>query len=246
MAKKKKRKKRAPSSPAGTPDQPASNRAARKEAARRERERAIRAYKRRRLLRRSLIGGLVLALVAGGGVLIWSNVRQSSQAREEINALAEQVGCGDVEQADGPDGTQFDHVEQPPQYETTPASYGPHFTGTLDPGVSVYDVPFDPAFEFRAVHNLEHGYVIMYYRQEGESALPENVLTRLTDLAERENEVILAPHPTLADDENLVLVAWNRIRRCDVTGEAGTVQDVAEGFIEEFRDGPAAPEPAAG
>ena len=242
MAKKKKRKRKAPSAPSGGTVEPSTNRAARKEAARREREKAIRAFRRRRLLRRWAIIGLALAIVAAGGVLIWSNVRQSSQAREETDALARQVGCGGVQQ---PPDEGRGHVNQPPGYQNSPASSGPHASQQLDPAVSVYDVPFDPAFEFRAVHNLEHGYVIMYYKQEGENALAGNVVSTLADLAESERKVILAPYPTLGQDENLVFVAWNRVRRCEVTGEAGTVRNVAEGFIQEFREGPEAPEPNA-
>lgn len=242
MAKKKKRKKKSPSAAAGGGGEASSNRAARKEAARREREKAIRAHKRRRMLRRAGIAALAVAVLGGGGFLIWSSVRESSQAREELAGLASRAGCGEILEV--PEEGQ-DHVQQPPDYENVPATSGPHFAQWLDPAVSVYDQPFDPAFEFRAVHNLEHGYVIMYYKQEGENALPEDVLSTLTDVAESERKVILAPYPSLEDDENLVFAAWNRALRCDVTGDAGLTADVADGFIQTFREGSEAPEPTA-
>lgn len=243
MAKKKRKKKRRsgpPPAPAG-----ASDRAARKEEARRERERAIRAYRRRRLLTRFALVGLVLALAGGIAAFVFIQNRQSAEQRERADELAMQVGCGAVEQQEGPDGQQFDHIDQPPQYETTPASFGPHAGQTLPPEPAVWDQPFDPTFEFRAVHNLEHGYVIMYYRGEGEAALSQDVVSALGEIAGAEDQVMLAPHPTLPEGENLALVAWNRIRHCEVTGDAGAVADVARGFIEEFRDGPSAPEPQA-
>lgn len=241
---KKKRKKRTRAAPPAT-KAAASERAARKEAARRERERAIRAFRRRRRLVR---GGIALAVIAALAVpawLIFQNVRESRERRQEADALAAQIGCGEVQQEQGADGERFEHVPQPPEYQTTPASFGPHSGQTLPPEPAVWDQPFDPTFEFRAVHNLEHGYVAMYYRQDGEAALSQDVVSALAELAEGEDQVFLAPHPALPEGENLALVAWNRIRHCEVRGEAGATADVARTFIEEFRDSSTAPEPQA-
>jgi hypothetical protein len=67
-------------------------------------------------------------------------------------------------------------------------------------------------------------------------------VSAIAEIAESEDQVLLAPHPTLPEGENLALVAWNRIRHCEGTGDAGATADVARAFIEEFRDGSAAPE----
>lgn len=243
--KKKKRKKLAPTSPA--PARP-EEREARKEAARREREKAIRAYRRRRLVKRAAIVGLVVALVGGGGLLVVNAMRSSAERDERIAALAGEIGCGRILSDDAGDLVDqgSEHVPQPPEYENVPATSGPHFQEWLPPGESVYDVPFDPAFEFRAVHNLEHGYVIMYYEQEGEGALDQETLDELTSLARSQRKVIIAPYPNLQEDEDLVFVAWNRAQRCDVSGApAGDVREVAEYFVDRFREGSEAPEPNA-
>jgi len=243
MANKKKRKKRAPSVPLAAPEP--ADREARKEAAQREREKAIRTYRRGRLVKRVGIAALTLAVLGGGGFLVVNAMRSASQRDERIAALGTEIGCGTVQE---PPDEGTDHVNQPPQYANVPASSGPHAPPGqwLPPEVSVYDVPFDPSFEFRAVHNLEHGYVIMYYEQGGDGALSDDVRSELTRLAERERKVILAPYPNLAEDENLVLVAWNRAQRCDVaTDDAGDVVEVADYFIDQFREGPEAPEPNA-
>ena len=236
---KKKRKKRPRAAPPGAPKAAASERTARKEAARKERERAIRAYRRRRRLVRGGIALAIAAALAVPGYFIFQNVRESREQRAQGDELAAQIGCGEVQQDSGADGEQFSHVQQPPAYETTPASFGPHASQTLPPEPAVWDQPFDPAFEFRAVHNLEHGHVIMYYRQGG---LDPEIVSALAEIAEAEAQVMLAPHPTLSEGDNLALVAWNRIRHCQGTGDAATTADVARAFIEEFRDGPAAPE----
>lgn len=242
MAKKKRKKsqRRPPARPAGA-DPSAQGRAERKEAARRERERRVRAAKRRRLARRAVTWGIVVALIGGITAFIVVRNARESERREEILAIATGVGCGAPTQEPN---RGRDHVPAPPEYESRPATSGPHSGGALPPEVSVYDVPFDPTFEFRAVHNLEHGYVIMYHRQD---ALPDEVVDRLADLARDERKVIFAPHADLPEGENLVFAAWLWTQRCDI-GDDVDVDDlgtVAEAFIERFREGPDAPEPAA-
>lgn len=185
--------------------------------------------------------GVLVVLVAGiTGFVLYRNA-QESERREQLLAIATDLGCGEPTQE--PDRGQ-QHVPQPPEYEDQPAASGPHSASQLPPEVSVYDVPFDPSFEFRAVHNLEHGYVIMYYTQD---ALDQEVADRLADLARGERKVIMAPHATLPDGENLVFTAWRWTQRCDVPDDIdlGDLETVAQGFIERFREGPDAPEPHA-
>lgn len=239
---KKKRKKRPRAAPPPSDRAAASERAARKEAARKERDRAIRAFRRRRMLVRGGIALVIVAALAVPGYFIFRNVQEGRERRENADQLARQVGCDAVQQEADVDGQQFSHVPQPPEYDTVPASFGPHSGQTLPPEPAVWDQPFDPAFEFRAVHNLEHGYVIMYYRQ-GEGGLNQDVVSALGEIANAEAQVLLAPHPGLPEGETLALVAWNRIRHCEVTGDAEATADLARLFIEEFRDGSAAPEP---
>ena len=238
MAKKKKRKKRPSAGPGPQQEgQRTSARAERKEAARLERERRIRAIRRRRYLRRGIIGLVVLGAIGGITAFVLINNARESERREEAAALASTVGCQPANE-DVPDEGAA-HVPQPQPYQNVPASSGPHNASPLPPDVGFYDQPFDPTFEFRAVHNLEHGYVLMYYEQEGDNALPDDVAGDLRGLAESEEEVIMAPYPNLQEDENLVLVAWNTEQRCDVEGDAGDVRAVAGSFIDTYRNGPA-------
>lgn len=248
MAKKKRKKhqKKPAGRPASPPtsDETSAARAERKEAARRERERRIKAAKRRRLVRRATIWGSVVAIVGGiAGFIVYQNV-QEGQRREQVLAIASGLGCGEPTRY--PDRGQ-EHVPEPPEYQDVPATSGPHSASPLPPEVSVYDQPFDPTFEFRAVHNLEHGYVIMYYDQDEESGLDQGLVDRLADMARGEPKVFMAPHPGLGDDENLVLTAWRWAQRCDLGAGAETddLDTVVEAFIERFREGQDAPEPQA-
>ena len=152
-------------------------------------------------------------------------------------ALGGSENCGIV--AEEPDrGAQ--HLEQgeplPPD-SPRPATSGPHSPTPLPPDPHVY---FEPVDEAALVHNLEHGYVLIYYVAE---LLDSDVLERLTALAELEDKVIMAPYD-LGPDTALAFVAWRRIQTCgpNVTPDEAEVQAAA--FIGSFR-GPAgvAPEP---
>lgn len=242
MAKKKKRKKKTPDAAPSEKARDQSARAARKAAARRERERQMRAYRRGRFLRRAAIGTLAVGAVAAIVVIVILNTRESGQRREEALAIAAQIGCQEVEEQ--PDEGRA-HSDQPEPFSNVPATSGPHSASPLPSDVSVYEDPFDLSLEWRAVHNLEHGWVIMYYQPDGDDALGGEILSALTDLAEREEEVMLAPYPSLPQGESLVLTAWNRAQRCLVDGTADETVTVVEAFIDQFRNAGEAPEPAA-
>jgi hypothetical protein len=85
------------------------------------------------------------------------------------------------------------------------------------------------------VHNLEHGYGSMYYRSSGDAGLPTRVVRSLTELAEDETKVLLAPYPDLGEDEALALVAWDELQRCPSTVTASQATELAEWFIDRFR-----------
>lgn len=248
MAKKRrKRRARARPGPPRPEQQPSPARQERKEQARKERERAIRQYRRRRLLRRAAIWGALAAAVIVVAFLIIRAQGQQEEREREAAMLARQVGCGPVDREDGQDGQQYDHVQTPPAYSTTPATFGPHSGATLPSDPNVYDQPFTPEVEFRAVHNLEHAYVILYYRQDAEGSLAQPIVDELADSVRGEAKVLMAPHPSLETGTNLALVAWNRLQECDVAEntDPGQVVQAAESFIDLFRGAGSAPEPAA-
>lgn len=251
MAKKKRKRKRTdrPVSRAGmatavaepkSDDRP-SARAARKEQARRERERRIKQAKRRQRTRRAVRWGVVLAAAGGIGWFVWDQVQENREVQQRAAAAAARVGIGEVQEP-ADEGTQhLQPNDAPPQYGTTPATSGPHAPGPLPAEPKVYDQPVP---EVAAVHNLEHGYVLIYYRAEGEGALPEPVVAELEGLAEGETEVIMAPYEGLPEGTNLAFAAWTRLQDGQVPEDADPedVALVARAFIEEFKNGAAAPE----
>jgi hypothetical protein len=226
---------------------PVSNRQARKEAARKERERRIKAARRRARIRRAVRWGVVLGVGAAIAGFVWLRTTESRRIQDAAAAAAQTLGCTDIEDFGPKPGSQHLQPGQPPpQYETTPATYGVH-AGTTYQGPAVISNPVDPVLETNLVHNLEHAYVVIYYRPTGEGALPDEVRTALADLAESEDKVIVAPHPGIEDGQSVALTAWAKLQQCPgIQGDEGdAVLSVTRGFIDQFRGGGDAPEPSA-
>ena len=151
------------------------------------------------------------------------------------------VRCGPI-QALPSEGVE--HLPQgvsPPAYATRPAASGTHTDAALPPNIHVYDEPIP---EETAIHNLEHAYVLIYYRSDDAGALPSDVVDALADLAESESKVILAPYPALDPGTSLALVAWQRLQACGFTEDADAAVEVAGSFISRFRGAGVAPEPS--
>ena len=123
-----------------------------------------------------------------------------------------------------------------------PAFGGNHAGVALPPEPKVY--PQQPAEEI-AIHNLEHGYVLVYYSKEAQDGLDERIVVALEELVQGETEVLMAPYEGLA--EPLYLVAWGARQSLDPPADASPadVVDVAEDFIAKWKNGQYAPEAAA-
>jgi hypothetical protein len=220
----------------------------RKEEARKEREARIRRARRRVLLRRLSRVGIVVVLAALiAGFIYWQG-GEGRRVNEAAARAAERLGCSEAQDLPDEGREHLATGEAPPEYGSTPGTSGKHNASQLPPDPAVYDQPFDTVLESRAVHNLEHGYVILYYRQDGDAALPTPTVNALADLANGEDQVLLAPYPDLPQGESLSLAAWTHLQTCPplTPNDTDDVVAVAKGFIDRFKDGPDAPEaPAA-
>jgi Protein of unknown function (DUF3105) len=241
MAKKKKRKRRIQEAPAA-PLTPGA-RQERKEMARRERERIVRASRRRRLLARAGRWAAVAAVLAGISGFVGYRFMQDRTLLRRADAAAEALGCGEIQSPASEGRGHLQPGSPPPEYGTTPATSGTHSPSTLPPDVHVYEEPIPQPL---AVHNLEHAYVIIYYRAEGQASIPQNVRTDLAELAEGQEKVILAPNPELPEGTSLTFAAWTKLQECPRVTDAGAAVLAAEGFIKRFRGTSNAPEPSAG
>ena len=179
-----------------------------------------------------------MAVVAVAGAYVVSQELESRRVAQAAGRLAAQAGCTDVlEQPDAGGG----HLTagQTTTYPRHPATSGIHDQSPLPPVPRVYDQPVP---ETKAVHNLEHGYVVMYYRQGGDDGLPRGVQTALSDLAEETSKVIMAPYPRLERGQALAFVAWDELQQCPSTVKSSLAVGLARSFIDRFRSGGRAPE----
>jgi hypothetical protein len=86
-------------------------------------------------------------------------------------------------------------------YTTQPATSGPHSAFVVEPGVYRAAIPDEIA-----VHDLEHGHVVVRYSP----SIGTHALAALVDLARRyPRDVVLAPYPGLR--KPIALTAWGRI-----------------------------------
>lgn len=249
MAKKKRRKPHGSPRPSGqTTQQPspppgpaispaAAARRDRKEEARRQREAVMRGMRRREILRRVVIFGAAAAVVAGIAIFFVGRAQETSRLQETAEQAARAAGCSEVRVM--PDqGAGHLQVGQTFDYPDDPPTSGVHNPGALRAGV--YTEPVDVT---QAVHSLEHGYVVMWYRAEGEGALPQAVVDRLAGV--QEGETILAPYPELPEGTALAITAWNRLQECPAGITADQAATLAQAFFRQFKNS-TAPENAAG
>src|SRR5438093_7898334 len=148
--------------------------------------------------------GVLVAALALGYVLFIPAKSPGPVAAAALHA-GDAAGCGSVQTPakQAPGGLHLRPGQSQP-YDQHPATSGYHDPSPLPPDPHVYTgvIP-----ETRAVHNLEHAYVLIYYRRDGPGALSPEVVARLATLARGEARVIMAPYPLLPDGTALALAA---------------------------------------
>ena len=215
---------------------------------RRARERQRTGEARRSSVRRVVrLAAATLAVV----LVLQLLVRGDSPQPVAAAALAagRAAGCGRIltPAADAPGGLHIP-AGAPHQYSQEPATSGPHDPSPLPDTPKVLTEPVsDRAVggvvpESRAVHNLEHAFVIVYYRMDGPDALPTGVVDSLAALVRGEDRVLMAPHEDLPDGTSLALTAWNKLWSCPATITSTQAASVARGFIDAYRGTTNAPE----
>jgi hypothetical protein len=104
-----------------------------------------------------------------------------------------------------------DHVQELPEnfkYNSSPPTSGPHH-----PQPAPFDVYEEPVEQYRLVHNLEHGGVIIQYgRQVAEQTVDQIVQWYRDD----PNGIVIAPLPSLG--RTIALAAWTA--EVDASGAA--------------------------
>jgi hypothetical protein len=194
--------------------------------------------RQRTLLWTGVAVGTLVALLA----LIWWQGREAPQAANPpVSAAALEAG----RTAAGSEGVKSfpeagrDHIdagEQPGNWNSNPPTSGDHLQNWLQPGV--YGGEQDMR---QMVHSLEHGYVLLLYKD-----IPDDQLSQLRQFAEQRDgsKLILAPYSGLPQ-AGVALAAWRNLEVLERVN-----MDVVQAFVNDYMVPGAtksqAPEPNAG
>ena len=206
---------------------------------------ARRLEEKKRRQRTLLWSGVAVAvLLALVGLIVFQG-REDAPPTQATNPPVNPAALAAGRQAAGSQGISTfaeagrDHIDpatQPDNWNSNPPTSGDHLANWLQPGV------YESDQDMRAmVHNLEHGYVLMLYKD-----IPADQLNQLRQFAEaREgSKLILAPYSGLAQN-GVALAAW---RNLEILQRVN--MDVVQGFVSDYmRPGggkSVAPEPNGG
>jgi hypothetical protein len=129
------------------------------------------------------------------------------------------------------------------EYPDPPPASGPHDPSPLPADPHVHAAPVATT---QAVHNLEHAYVLIWYRPTAEGGPSAETVAELEAVARDEDMVIMAPYPDLPEDRALAFVAWNTRWRCPATVSPDQAVTIAGSFIQAYRGTTNAPEAPRG
>lgn len=177
------------------------------------------------------MGGTSLAIVGIGALVI---VGLSAIALFALLAPGASESVGTPQTMDG-----REHIEQGTAggpYSSVPAASGPHWPTPLEWGVYPTEIPQEPA-----IHNLEHGGIVIWYQADQVS--PEDV-TALTEYTRSWNsseryKVLLAPWAGEDFGHPMAILAWTWLLYLD---DVDT--DLMDRFVDQHYGD--APEPGGG
>jgi len=203
----------------------------RKEEARRAREAERKRSARRAAIRRALIFTAVAVVV----LVVLSFLTRAGSAKPlsaVAVAAAQAAGCSGVQTpaASVPGGLHL-ASGQDYTYPDHPATSGYHDPAPLPPTPRVY---ITPVRETQAVHTLEHGSVIMYYRPSGDGGIGADVVSALGPVATGNHATYLIPYSDLPNGTGFALAAWNKLITCPASITAPQAVTLSQGFVDSF------------
>ncbi len=193
---------------------------------------------RRSVIRRGIVF-VVVGVVALGALWYLNRAAAPIPLPAEARAAADAAGCGQIETpAATADRTHLQSGETF-AYPDHPATSGAHDPAPLAIPPHTYDQPVP---ETQAVHNLEHGSVIAYYRDSGDGALSDEAIQALGEVADASRSTISAPYAELAPGTALAVTAWNKLLECSGPVSGDQARQILQGFISAYECTSNAPE----
>jgi Protein of unknown function (DUF3105) len=187
--------------------------AARREAERRRRNRAM-AW---------TAGVVAVVLVLVGLIALQGRDRSTKLTHPSATALAEATrtaGCGAVQQFPQAGRDHIGPDQQPKNWNSQPPTSGDHLGTPLPPGIYR-----DQQDERALVHNLEHGYVVVQYKN-----VPKGQVDLLTGIGNglKGHKFVLSPYDALPSD-GVAITAWRNLQTCKSAN-----LDVVSAFVNDF------------
>jgi hypothetical protein len=160
-------------------------------------------------LRGILVWGVILLLIAGAGLFIWSLYEPLGQDYSQAMPFEGQAHVAE--------GTSV-------EYKTNPSASGNHWPIPLSDGIYDKEKPDEAG-----VHSMEHGRVIVSYKP----SLPTQAIGRLKDIA-GQNAVILLPRSK--NDTDIALTAWTRLDKFNFNPDGTFDEKRIKDFIRRYKN----------
>jgi hypothetical protein len=159
--------------------------------------------------RAALVVGIVLALVAVTGLLTVLD-RGQRDTRPEAVRQAECDAPRDFPVAE----IEVGHSSGMVSYESDPPYGGPHAPQPLPGPIGYFGRSRSPVdVAERAVHNLEHGYVVVWYDAGATDKALQRVSRELFGV--RDLKVLVVPwRGEVREDRHFTLAAWGHLQSC--------------------------------
>jgi hypothetical protein len=193
-----------------------------------EQRKKARATERRKTVLTIVISTLVGAALIGGSVYfsVQSKDKGPNTALRNIGAQSADAGCLEPKAEDVPKDATDDAVKHTAkngdrvEYTSHPPTSGRHNPTPLPVGAKKFYSRGDNPPPERAVHNLEHGYVVVWYDMKVSDADIE-LLKNAADAAEGKFVIVPWQREDFPDDKHIVLTAWSERQQCgQVSGDA--------------------------
>lgn len=120
----------------------------------------------------------------------------------------------------------------PVAWNSNPPTSGYHWGG----GTAPWGVFTEPIADTYTVHNIEHGGVIIHYRQGLDGATVDRLTSLARELLRQNPCLVMVPRPADQIDSPVVLTAWTYLMRLDGFDEAA----IREFFSAHIGRGPEA------
>lgn len=192
----------------------AEERKAKREAARQERLAAARKRQQAKRRKQIAISVVVLVALAAGA---WYGIQRSQGRQAAFAAAAEAAGCTEIESFEDEGQRHLASNEQFDDYQTNPPTSGPH-RGQPAPWGSYREAPERATL----LHNMEHGGIIVYYKD-----LPDDQLDELDQFVDDHLDGVISV-PDAEIEKPVVMTSWRNMQQCDelnITAIQGFIAD---------------------